>query len=221
MNSTDSAPNVHSIQKAILERICLLDYKAGQPLKEADIATEFNVSRTPVRDALSRIAHLELIEARNGVGTVVKQLSNAKIDDVYQTRLRLAPMIGEMSVTVIGQTEKIAINNLLSRAQLLTPDDNVRQYIQINHDLHQVISGLISNSVLRSFWRQTYFQAASIWYRITDMTAKETLPLLVSELSELVQALENNDLVAVGHIQRVYIGYGYARIQHHLFMDKN
>ncbi len=221
MDSTDSTPNVHSIQKAILERICLLNYKADQPLKEADLAAEFNVSRTPVRDALSRIAHLDLIETRNGVGTVVKQLSNTKIDDVYQTRLRLAPMIGEMSTTVIGQPEKSAINNLLARAQLLTPDDNVRQYIQINHDLHQIISKLISNSVLQSFWRQTYFQAASVWYRITDMTAKETLPLLVNELSELARALENNDLVAVGHIQRVYIGYGYARIQQHLFMDIN
>lgn len=198
-----------------------MDYKAGQPLKEADLAAEFGVSRTPVRDALSRISHLDLIETRNGVGTVVKQLSNAKIDDVYQTRLRLAPMIGELSTTKIGQPEKDAINDLLARAQLLAPSDNVRQYIQINHDLHQVISRLISNSVLRSFWRQTYFQAASVWYRITDMAAKETVPLLINELSELARALENNDLIAVGHIQRVYIGYGYTRIQQHLFTDIN
>ncbi len=39
----------------------------------------FGVSRTPVRDALSRISHLGLIETRNGVGTVVVALTETQI----------------------------------------------------------------------------------------------------------------------------------------------
>lgn len=208
---------VQAIQEQILEGICLLDYGAGHQLKEAELAATFGVSRTPVRDALSRIAHLDLIETRNGVGTVVKALSDEKITDVYETRLQIAPLIGVSSTIEVTDLHLSTINSLLERATQIRSTEQVRNYVKINHETQHMISGLISNTVLRSFWQQTYYQAASVWYRIAHITEQESFPALVSELSELKTALENNDLVAVGHIQRTYIGYGYKRIKRHLF----
>ncbi|WP_120498050.1 GntR family transcriptional regulator [Kiloniella sp. EL199] len=211
---------VQSIHDAILERICLLDFHPGQQLKEADLAAEFGVSRTPIRDALSRITHLNLIETRNGVGTVVKELSNQKIADVYTTRLELAPLIGTLSTTEITPVHLDRIQDLILRAKNLEVEKNSRSYVLINHELHQLLCDLISNSVLRSFWRQAYYQAASVWYRIFDIAGEDSIPSLINELTELQSALKNQDLIAVGHIQRIYIGYGYTRIQQYLFDNK-
>ena len=204
------------IQTAILERICFLEYRAGERLKEADIAAEFGVSRTPVRDALSRIQHLELIETRNGVGTVVIALPKQKIIDVYEMRLKLASMIGEMSCEQVTDHHRERIAQLLARAQILSTDFHSRNYVVLNHALHQLICDLISNSMLQSFWRQTYYQAASVWYRIADVAGPDVVDALVEELSNLQRALELGDLHAVGFIQRTHIGYGFARIKRHL-----
>lgn len=209
---------VHKIQQAILEGICLLDYRAGYQFKEAEIAAEFGVSRTPVRDALSRIAHLDLIETRNGVGTIVKALSHEKIADVYETRLRLAPLIGELSQVTVQASHLTSIEHLLEKARALTALDQARNYMQINHELQQLLCALISNSVLQSFWQQTYYQAASVWYPIVDTLGIKAFPSLLAELSELEIAMKNNDLKAVGYIQKIYIGYGYERIKQHLFV---
>lgn len=50
-----------------------------------------------LRDAISRIKHLGLVETRNGVGTVVVALSNEEIHHLYEMRLQLATLIGAMS----------------------------------------------------------------------------------------------------------------------------
>ncbi|WP_136658294.1 GntR family transcriptional regulator [Nitratireductor sp. XY-223] len=205
------------LQDIILERICFLQYQPGDQLREAGLAAEFGVSRTPVRDALSRISHLGLIESRNGVGTVVVKLSDRQIAQVYEMRLQLAPLIGAVSPADVLDSHIERAEIMLEEAKQLVGDFDERQYVVINHRLNQLITDLIGNAVLRSFWRQTYYQAASTWYKVAEKVGPEVAHALVEELADLVTALRRRDLTAVGHIQRIHIGYGYARIKTYLF----
>ena len=205
------------LQNTILERICYLDYKPGDQLKEARLAAEFGVSRTPVRDALGRISHLGLIESRNGVGTVVVSLSQEKIAHIYEMRLQLAPLIGTVNPAEIEDAHIERTARLLDEAAEPGGPIEARTYVRMNHDLNQLIADLIGNSVLRSFWLQTYWQAASTWHRVAERAGREVGRALVQELTDLKAAIEQRDLQAVGLIQRVHIGYGYARIKTHIF----
>ncbi len=159
--TTDQKSTVETIQPDILQRICFLEYPPGTPLKEAALAAEFGVSRTPVRDATSRISHLGLVETRNGVGSVVGALPAAKIHHVYAMRLELAGMIGTMSPCQITDAGRRAGDALLHAATVLAAQFDPRQYVEVNHQLHSLIASLIGNSTLQSFWWQTYYQAAS------------------------------------------------------------
>ncbi|MDA4845693.1 GntR family transcriptional regulator [Hoeflea poritis] len=213
----DGRPAAADLQDIILERICFLQYQPGDQLREADLAAEFGTSRTPVRDALSRISHLGLIESRNGVGTVVITLSDRQIAQVYEMRLQLAPLIGTVSPTEVQDTHIERADALLDEARQLAERFDEKRYVVINHRLNQLITDLIGNAVLQSFWRQTYYQAASTWYQVAEKVGPEVARSLVDELDDLCTALRHGDLAAVGHIQRVHIGYGYARIKTHLF----
>ena len=213
---TEPKSTVETIQTEILQRICFLDYQPGDQLKEAELAAEFGVSRTPVRDAISRISHLGLVETRNGVGTVVVALTAAKIRHAYDMRLELAALIGTMSPCAITDADRHAGRELLQNAQALSHDFDPRRYVEVNHRLHRLIASLIGNSALKSFWWQTYYQAASTWYRVGNQMGPEVALALVAELEDINTALENNDTAAVGFIQRTHIGYGYQRIKTHL-----
>ncbi|MEX3011575.1 GntR family transcriptional regulator [Hoeflea sp. TYP-13] len=204
------------LQRIILERICFLEYKPGDQLKEADLAAEFGVSRTPVRDALGRISHLGLIKSRNGVGTVVVQLSDGEIADIYEMRLQLAQLIGAVHPANISDVHVERAERLLVQAQELARNFDSKTYVQLNHQLNQLIVDLIGNKVLRSFWLQTYWQAASTWHQVAEKAGHEVADSLVEELSGLKTALKQNDLQAVGYIQRIHIGFGYARIRAHI-----
>lgn len=207
---------VDQIQKQILDRICFAHYRPGDQLKEAALAKEFGVSRTPVRDAISRISHLGLIETRNGVGTVVIELSRERIHHLYEMRLELAAMIGQLSPIMITPAHIQDARNVHVQAVSLAENFNSREFVVLNQRLQMLISSLIGNSVLREFWDQSYFQAASVWHRMAKSIGPAVFKLLVKETKELLEALENNDIAAVGYIQRIYIGYGFRQIQAHL-----
>ncbi|MFZ7091761.1 GntR family transcriptional regulator [Primorskyibacter sp. 2E233] len=215
-NKSEPKSAVETIQTEILQRICFLDYQPGDQLKEAELAAEFGVSRTPVRDAISRISHLGLVETRNGVGTVVMALSAAQICQVYDMRLELAVLIGTLSPRAITQADQQAGRDLLLDAQALCRDFNVRHYVEINHRLHSLIASLIGNSALQSFWWQTYYQAASTWYRAGNQIGPEVAQALVEEMEDINTALNLGDVAAIGFIQRTHIGYGYQRIKSNL-----
>ncbi|MTI02173.1 GntR family transcriptional regulator [Roseibium sp. RKSG952] len=219
--ATETKSTAEAIQTEILQRICFLDYPPGKQLKEAELAAEFGVSRTPIRDAISRISHLGLVDTRNGVGTVVVALSAAQIRHVYDMRLELAPLIGTMSPRSITESDCEIGQTLLQEAKALCNAFDFRKYIEINHRLHVLITGLIGNGALRSFWWQTYCQAASTWYLVSKQRDSEMALALVAELNEINAALELGDVTAIGFIQRTHIGYGFQRIKTHLLATKS
>lgn len=212
-NWGDQKPGVEDIQRLILKRICFLEYTPGDRLKEAELAAEFGVSRTPVRDAISRINHLGLVETINGVGNVVMQLSPEKITHVYEMRLHLASLIGVTAPAQIEAQHLDRVSGLLQQAHQLSGQVDSRQYVSVNDQLNTLISDLIGNAVLRSFWTQAYYQAASTWHRVVDSAGAEVADALIAELVDLETALREDDIRAVGYIQRIHIGYGYTRIK--------
>lgn len=218
-NAEDGPTTVETIQKEIIRRICFLDYPPGTQLKEAVLAKEFGVSRTPVRDAISRIKHLGLIETRNGVGTVVTTLPREQIEHVYEMRMQLATLIGTMSPQPVTENELAWVEELLNAAIDLEQEFDTRRYVELNDQLQMLIADLIGNTLLKSFWRQAYVQAASTWYNVASRVGADVATSLVQELNEIKIALGQGDIAAVGLIQRVHIGYGYQRIIRHLFSN--
>ena len=63
---------------------------AGQPLQEVQLATQLGVSRTPVREALARLASEGLLVS-GGRSFMVPALTLADVDDIYEIRLLIEP----------------------------------------------------------------------------------------------------------------------------------
>lgn len=64
--------------------------EAGQPLQEVQLATQLGVSRTPVREALARLASEGLLVS-GGRSYMVPELTLADIDDIYEVRFLIEP----------------------------------------------------------------------------------------------------------------------------------
>lgn len=207
---------VDQIQGQILERICFAHYHPGDQLKETKLAKEFGVSRTPVRDAIQRIGHLGLVETRNGVGTVVIQLSKERIRHLYEMRMELASLIGELSPATIETHHQEEIRSIHESALVLRENRDSQEFVKLNQRLQTLIASLIGNSSLREFWNQAYFQATSVWYRMEQLVGLEAYDALSRETSDLLVALERKDVAAVGYLQRIHIGYGFHSIEKYL-----
>lgn len=207
---------VDEVQEVILHRICFAHYKPGTQLKEAELAKEFGVSRTPVREAINRISHLGLVETRNGVGTVVIKLSDDRIRHLYEVRLELASLIGQLSPTRVEEHHRDEARAIHECAVRLHDSFDTREFVRINQRLQNLVYSLIGNEVLKKFWQQAYLEAASVWHRMAQEFGRDVSNALLDETTDLMTALDRGDISAVGFLQRVHIGYGFKLIKKHL-----
>lgn len=200
------------IFETLRNRICLLGYPPGTVLREAELAAEFGVSRTPIRAVLQRLAHGGLVEPRDGVGTIVTDPDLSQIRDIYLMRMKTAELIGQMDPKPMPPELAASVDALRQRALLLSRRFDIHDYWRINHDLHFLIAGIIGNSALREIWDLFYFQAARHWYQHAREAAEDVSAALISELEEVLRAVSENDATALGYVQRNSIAYGLARL---------
>jgi len=89
------------------EHLCSGWIPSGQPLQESVLAAQLGVSRTPVREALARLASEGLLGS-DGRSFIVPSLSEADIDDIYELRLLLEPEALRQVATRIREKAQIA-----------------------------------------------------------------------------------------------------------------
>ncbi|MER7438453.1 GntR family transcriptional regulator, partial [Pseudonocardia alni] len=78
-------------QAALREEILTGALAAGAHLGEVELADRLGVSRTPVREALSRLAAEGLVELHPHRGARVATFSEADLDDIFGVRTALEP----------------------------------------------------------------------------------------------------------------------------------
>jgi DNA-binding GntR family transcriptional regulator len=127
------------IRQAIVEG----RYGAGQRLVEKNLAEEFEVSRTPVREALRALESEGLVVSLPNKGAVVRSLSAQDVYDIYDLRVRLESLAAERA----AQNPRPEHLEVLDRANeefaALLPSfvpenvDFIRQVEAINRRFHK------------------------------------------------------------------------------------
>ena len=85
--------SVDEVFERLYERITTLRLRPGDKISEAEVASEFGVSRQPVRDAFSRLANLDLLLIRPQRATLVRRFS---LRDIEKSRFVRAAVEAEV-----------------------------------------------------------------------------------------------------------------------------
>ncbi|WP_413992363.1 GntR family transcriptional regulator [Labrys okinawensis] len=204
------APDIYD---ALRERICLLRYPPGMRLSEHELAGEFAVSRTPVRQALQRLEYDGLATTRNGVGTIVTGVDGLAFEEIYEFRLRLSELLGDFPALDEVLSARNAVMALQEKLEPLKISRELEGFWGLNHELHFATNRLIANKALRETHERYYFQASRIWYSVIRRFLGEQIEDFSNELAETAHALAVGDVKAVGYIQRNHIAFGLQRVR--------
>ncbi len=91
--------------ETLRDQILVNKLHPGDMLGEVVLAREFGVSRTPVRQALQRLAALGLVEIRDGAGTFVTPIDRETQRHAYQIRIALEKLALETCMKHIEEQE--------------------------------------------------------------------------------------------------------------------
>ncbi len=95
----DRRVSVLFVTETIRDRILAGVYPAGHHLRENALATDLKVSRTPVREALQRLAADGLVDLSRNRGARVTGFTGEELDEIYGLRVLLEGYGAKLAAT--------------------------------------------------------------------------------------------------------------------------
>ena len=204
----------YKIYTTLRERICLLEYAPGKRLSEEKLASEFGVSRTPVRRVLARLEDEGLVEIRHGAGTFVTDIEPDYLKEVYQLRMELVSLMGSFCV-------EIAPEDLIHRMQateqaclsVIKSSNPRRMFALLNIEYFEELMALIVNRPLAETLRLHFYRSARIWpYLMEDKDIAREAEIFRVEISESIRVIQSGAISSLGFLRRSHIAMGWQRL---------
>jgi DNA-binding GntR family transcriptional regulator len=129
-------------------RIINLELEPGTVINEKALMEEFDVSRTPVREALIKLSQIGLIETRPRVGTFVTQIDIKSVKNAYEVKKNLEGLAAELAAKRATDDE---IKELFEIIERFKGYDIVKDYklcIQDDQRFHYLIRQAARNEIL-------------------------------------------------------------------------
>lgn len=149
--------NGNLAQKAyniIRSRIYDNDIKPGEVISEKLIAEELGISRTPVREAIRMLASEDIVESRDGIGTIVKMFSFKEIKDIFEVRKALEAIAVKTSINNIQESEIVELLNKYSDINTRFQAGNIaeKEFTEIDMRVHNLIVSKCDNEYVKNLF---------------------------------------------------------------------
>lgn len=142
------------VYAALRRAIMALELAPGANLEEAQLCRQFKVSRTPVREALIRLASEGLAEITPNQGARVATLDFVDVVDHYEAMDVFQPITCQFAAVRRTPEDLAAIRERLRRFRDAVASKNPADMIRCNYDLHWTIAGACHNRCIERGYRQ-------------------------------------------------------------------
>ncbi len=127
-------------------------YRAGDRLREEEVAQRLNVSRTPVREALGRLAARGFVEPASGRGLIVRSLDTAEVLELYAMREILEGAAARLAAEHASRPEIDALRDIEDAFAEMT--SNATETARLNRAFHESICRAARNRYLDNASRE-------------------------------------------------------------------
>ena len=189
------------------DKILSLEFKPKTPLRAQSIAAAIGVSRTPVREALSRLEQAGLVDRGGGWGYTVRPIGYNEAMDIYRVREALEV---EAAKEALPRLDALALEQL--RAVLDTAGDRLRQrrsreFRENTRRFHTAIARATENRLLISMLMMIEDRIHLIGAMVATQHGERPQQSLAQNYA-LLEALEARDEEAVVAAVREHVSSG-------------
>lgn len=178
----------------------------GAPLDERALATRFNVSRTPVREALQQLAALDLVRIAPRQGVSVARLSIAKVRGMMETVGELEALCAKLAARRVDDALRRALDDALGRCQEAAVQGGSAEYAVANALFHEVIYAGSRNDYLAELIRNA--RRTIQRYRVRDFHNKSQISKSLQDHLRIARAIQEGDELAASQFMLLHVPVG-------------
>jgi DNA-binding GntR family transcriptional regulator len=198
------------VYKVLKARIVSRQFSLGERLNLAQLEEQMGISRTPLKEALNRLALEGLVEIQPRKGTFILNPTPDEIADSFDVRQVLEVYAVELAAQRVTETQLEKMRGIVKALRRLSEAENWEQifqeYMPLDYSLHELILEIAGNGRLLEIWKQVNVHAEM--GRIRYGRSREEAQLAQKEHEEILRAFEARDITVLRemishHIERV------------------
>lgn len=192
-----------TIRERLEERIVAGTYPPGMKLDEVALATEFGVSRTPIRETLIQLSASGMIELRPHRGAVVMMIDALRLSEMFEVMAELEGLCSRLAARRIsdeGRAELLAVHRACGKVSGMTDTD---EYFHLNEQFHQCIYRASGSVFLAD--QAAMLQRRLRPYRRLQLRTKNRTQASFSEHQAIVNAILAGDEQQAGALLRNHV----------------
>ncbi len=189
------------------------------PLRETELAKRFNVSRTPVREVLHRLASEKLIRTIPNAGSFVGAFTWETVNEVFAIRQILEAYAAGLTAERITDADLKKMETLYQEMEVAANKNDFEAYALLDEAFHEMINTICGNKLLTDIihslndraklanLRREHYARGEIQYSLADHrkiidlfsehNASDASDILLSHGKTIFGGLTNNPIINV------------------------
>jgi DNA-binding GntR family transcriptional regulator len=124
----------------------------GGQLREAHIAADLGISRSPLREALTKLEEEGLVEKIPFRGAFVVEVSARDVAEIASIRLRVEPLAGELSMDLLRGRERPTLLQTIEDLTRATEENDIPASIDAHLRFHRLFYDFSGHRILQNLW---------------------------------------------------------------------
>ena len=198
-----SSSQSEAAYRILKEKIVTLELPPAGLLNEAELMTELNLGRTPIREALQRLAYESLVIILPRRGTIVADLNMSDLQKIFELRLELEPYTADLAAQRATAEQIVEMDALFGDADAVFQSGNHHQLIRLDIQAHRQLAQAAHNEFLAEILERLFTHVLRLWY--VSLHKVTYLPEALEEHREIIRAVKAGDGERSAQIMRAHI----------------
>jgi DNA-binding GntR family transcriptional regulator len=187
------------------------ELKPGERLVQSELAERLGVSRTPIREALQKLASEGLVTFSPYKGATVAELSLADVEDIYSVRTALECHAGYLAAQRITAEELEQLETLLCEMEAAFEQGELLHMMELNRQFNSTLFSASQQPRLCEL-AVKYMHLADLYRRIHFSIERLAADCIV-EHRQLLEALRGRDAGAVEALTRQQVARSVSALK--------
>jgi DNA-binding GntR family transcriptional regulator len=169
------------------DRIVTLHLPPGTVLREDELMQDLGTGRTPLREAVKRLALEDLVDVQPRRGTFVTAVEAADIQNITEVRAELEGYAAELAALRLEPETRVKAEALLHDIESLDGAGDQDLLMRMDERIHRFIWEAAHNPYLTQTLERYFTHSLRIWYLVLDRVP--TLGHAVHDQTQLLEAI--------------------------------
>jgi DNA-binding GntR family transcriptional regulator len=199
----DGRTLAETLRLQISDEIVQGDLAPGIALDETELAQRFQVSRTPVREAIRLLAASGLVEARPHRSAVVARPDKAQLVGMFEALCELEMICAGLAAERMTKPERTKLKQLHQALRATVRQGETLRYYELNTDFHSAIYAGSHNAYLDKITTETRARIAP--FSRAQFTTLGRLEKSYNEHDAVVRAILSGSRAEAAAAMRLHI----------------